>query len=88
MTDFSGPWSGLRDLSKSKFHLKKGDAQMEFTYSNAPRPHHVPEGLSDLTVCVYLARCLPHTTLRRVVRADFQAREYPARCGPRFPATA
>jgi hypothetical protein len=48
-----------RDLSRSKFRLKKGDKQLDLTFSHAPpdgQPHHVPESLSDLAYYVYMVR--------------------------------
>lgn len=50
------------------------------TYNTAPIPHHVPENLSEITYCVYLARRLPLHVLRREVRANFIAAEYPNKC--------
>ena len=91
VVDFSAPLdsstsatsagSGWRDLSRSKFRLKKGDDQLDFTYlhsasSNSP-PHHITEQFSDLTYYVYLARITPLTTLKRVVRERFVPAEYP-----------
>ncbi|KAH8057805.1 hypothetical protein JL722_6344 [Aureococcus anophagefferens] len=66
-----------RDLSKTKFRLNKGDLMLDRTYG-ASR-HHVPEpGLSELALCIYLARITPISVLRRVVRANFVAEHYPA----------
>ncbi|KAL8002679.1 putative BEACH domain, protein kinase-like domain superfamily, WD40-repeat-containing [Plasmopara halstedii] len=79
VTDFtSGPHSGWRDLSKSKFRLNKGDAQLDRTFASSAVPHHITESLSEITYYIYAARRTPMTLLRRVVRGDFQAREYPA----------
>ena len=77
VTDFTSPSSNLRDLSKSKFRLKKGDQQLDFTFQNSPNPHHITELFSDITFHVYLSRITPLSTLRRVVRERFVAAEYP-----------
>ena len=81
VVDFTSAEGGWRDLSRSKFRLKKGDDQLDFTYlnsasSNSP-PHHITEQFSDLTYYVYLARISPLTTLKRVVRERFVPAEYP-----------
>jgi hypothetical protein len=79
VTDFTaGPHDGWRDLGKSKFRLNKGDAQLDRTFASSAVPHHVTESLSEITYYIYLARRTPMALLRRVVRGDFQAREYPA----------
>ncbi|ETI42279.1 hypothetical protein F441_12533 [Phytophthora nicotianae CJ01A1] len=75
VTDFTGGW---RDLSKSKFRLNKGDAQLDRTFASSAVPHHVTESLSEITYYIYSARRTPMALLRTVVRGDFQAREYPA----------
>ena len=81
VVDFTGAEGGWRDLSRSKFRLKKGDDQLDFTYlnsasSNSP-PHHITEQFSDLTYYVYLARITTLATLKRVVRERFVPAEYP-----------
>jgi len=81
VVDFTSADGGWRDLSRSKFRLKKGDDQLDFTYlnsasSNSP-PHHITEQFSDLTYYVYLARITPLATLKRVVRERFVPAEYP-----------
>ena len=49
------------------------------TYVCSDPPHHVSdEALSELTVCVYLARRLRKEVLTDVVRAVFEPREYPS----------
>ena len=68
---------GLRDLTKSKFRLSKGDAQLETTYKHSDPPHHIPESLSELTYYIYLARRTPLQVLRRVVRDVFVPEHYP-----------
>ena len=46
------------------------------TYVCSDPPHHVSdEALSELTVCVYLARRLRKEVLTDVVRAVFEPRE-------------
>ena len=48
-------------------------------YDSSKPPHHVPEpGLSELALCIYLARRAPLSLLRRVVRATFVPAHYPA----------
>jgi len=68
------PW---RDLSKTKFRLKKGDEQLDHTYLHADPPHHIPETISDLTYTMYRARCLPIHQLRSSVRDTFVPQHYP-----------
>jgi hypothetical protein len=67
-----------RDLTKSKFRLKKGDSQLDTTFRNSATPHHVPESLSDITYVIYMARRTPLPALRTIVRANFEAKEYPS----------
>jgi WD repeat-containing protein 81 len=55
--------------------LAKGDAQLDITFQGAA--HHIPENLSEITYYVYAARVAPVHVLQRVVRANFQAKEYP-----------
>ena len=69
------PW---RDLSKSRFRLKKGDDQLDHTYMHASPPHHVPESICELTYTVYRARALPISHLKAVVRDDFIGQHYPS----------
>ncbi|KAL7549073.1 hypothetical protein ACHAWF_012343 [Thalassiosira exigua] len=73
ISEDSGAW---RDLSKSKFRLKKGDEQLDRTFAAAP-PHHVPESLCELTYSVYRARCLPRSHLQKIVRGEFVGAHYP-----------
>lgn len=73
-----GSLNGLRDLTKTKFRLTKGDEQLDFTYRNTTPPHHVSgDCLSELGVCIALARRTPRATLAHVVRANVVADEYP-----------
>lgn len=66
-----------RDLGKSKFRLAKGDHQLLSTFVNSPIPHHITESLSEITYYIYMARRTPLSTLRSVVRSNFEAKEYP-----------
>jgi len=74
------PTPEFRDLSKSKFRLKKGDRQLDQTYSqpHAGAAHHIPESLSDLAYYVYMARLTPTRGLQHVVRRNFEPKEYPS----------
>lgn len=73
--DFSTPFA-FRDLTKSKFRLTKGDAQLDHTYTSE-EPHHITNLLTDLTYYSYKARCTPISVLKRYVRSQFVAKEYP-----------
>lgn len=77
-------YGGLRDLTKTKFRLSKGDAQLETTFKHSDPPHHVPESLSELTYYIYLARRTPLQVLRRVVRDVFVPEHYPHSMGRIF----
>ena len=77
--DDSSEKNTWRDLTKTKWRLAKGDLQLDMTYISSDPPHHVSdEALSELTVCVYLARRLQKKVLTDVVRASFEPREYPS----------
>ena len=70
--------AGWRDLGKTKFRLAKGDEQLDFTYRTSSPPHHVANDMvSELAVCMYLARRLPEAVLTAVVRPVFEPGEYP-----------
>ncbi|KAK9916467.1 hypothetical protein WJX75_002924 [Coccomyxa subellipsoidea] len=70
---------GWRDLTRTQWRLSKGDEQLDFTYSNSDKPHHISdEILSELAYCIYKARRLPVEVLTKVVRAVFEPNEYPA----------
>lgn len=75
--DFSSPTGGFRDLTKTKFRLKKGDEQLDFTYNSSDQPHHITETLSEITYVVYHARRTSLDVLKRVVRQKFIPEEYP-----------
>lgn len=77
--DFTSPTGGWRDFSISKFRMNKGDNQLDVTYEHSVPKHHISEGLSELTYAIYMARCMPISLLRTVVRSNFQAKEYPGK---------
>lgn len=82
--DFSSKNGNWRDLTKTKYRLTKGDAQLDITYqhnkhgTDSTTPHHVSDVLSEITFFVYMARKTPKSVLCRHVRAKFVAAEYPA----------
>ncbi|GMI29556.1 hypothetical protein TrRE_jg10122, partial [Triparma retinervis] len=57
-----------------KYLLNKGPSMLSLQYSTLS--HHVTESMSELTYCLYLARTLPLSWLRRVVRRDFVPGHY------------
>lgn len=67
----------LRDLTKSKFRLNKGEKQLESTFSHSDPPHHIPEILAELTYLIYMARKVPMHLLQRDVRSIFVPEHYP-----------
>jgi hypothetical protein len=67
----------LRDLTKSKFRLSKGEKQLESTFSHSDPPHHIPEILAELTYLIYMARKIPMHLLQRDVRSIFVPEHYP-----------
>ena len=82
--DFTSKNGNWRDLTKTKYRLTKGDAQLDITYqhikhgTDSTTPHHVSDVLSEITFFVYMARKTPKSVLCRHVRAKFVAAEYPA----------
>lgn len=82
--DFTSKNGNWRDLTKTKYRLTKGDAQLDITYQlnkhgiETTTPHHVSDVLSEITFYVYMARKTPKSVLCRHVRAKFVAAEYPA----------
>ena len=58
--------------------IHQGDRQLRTTYATSPIPHHVPEPLSEITFYMYTARRTPMHVLRREVRSNFRAEEYPS----------
>ena len=50
------PHAHMRDLTKSKFRLSKGDRQLATTFEHSNPPHHIPEIMSELTYYIYMAR--------------------------------
>lgn len=83
--DFSSKNGNWRDLTKTKYRLTKGDAQLDITFQHIKRfaemsaaPHHVSDVLSEITFYVYMARKTPKSVLCRHVRPKFVAAEYPA----------
>lgn len=84
VTDFSvDPTQGyydenaLRDLTRTKFRLSKGDRQLETTFQHSEPPHHIPEVLAELTYTIYMARRVPMHVLQKVVRSYFVPEHYP-----------
>lgn len=71
--DFSSKNGNWRDLTKTKYRLTKGDAQLDITYqhnrhgSDSTTPHHVSDVLSEITFYVYMARKTPKSVLCRHV---------------------
>ena len=80
VTDFSSPQS-VRDLTKSKFRLTKGDEALERTYEagavGGVAPHHVTDVLSEITYYTYLSRRTSREVLQRTVRPSWVPAEYP-----------
>ena len=80
VTDFSSPES-LRNLTKSKFRLTKGDEALERTFEAGAMgvlaPHHVTDVLSEITYYTYLSRRTSREVLQRTVRPSWVPAEYP-----------
>ncbi|ORZ30121.1 hypothetical protein BCR44DRAFT_80010 [Catenaria anguillulae PL171] len=81
LTDFSTHTpddpAGLRDLTRSKYRLKKGDEQLDMTWTAGDQPHHITALLTDLSMCMLTARTLPLPILKRHVRERFDPKEVP-----------
>ncbi len=76
MSDFSSKNGGnLRDLTKSKFRLNKGDELLERNYESAV--HHVTDVLSEITFYTYLARRTEQAVLCKYVRSNWVPGQYP-----------
>ena len=75
--DFSSETAGWRDFTISKFRMNKGDNQLDVTFQHSVPKHHLSESLSELTYAIYMARRMPVSLLKTVVRSNFQAKEYP-----------
>lgn len=88
--DFTSRSGGLRDLSKSKHRISKGDRQLDFTYISAQEevrripdqdcviPHHIGDISTDVTYYVYLARRTSKEVLCSRVRPRWVPEEYPS----------
>ena len=92
VSDLTSPDGNLRDLTKSKFRLTKGDEQLDMTYGDGTYdatlvrqtgqirgviPHHVSDVLSNITYYVYKARCTPQSVLTAHVRPLWEPLQYP-----------
>jgi WD repeat-containing protein 81 len=76
VTDFSSDSpSSLRDLTKSKFRLNKGDEALDRTYESGD--HHVTAVLSEITYYTYMARVTDRSILCKYVRPIWVPEEYP-----------
>jgi WD repeat-containing protein 81 len=76
VTDFSSDSpSSLRDLTKSKFRLNKGDEALDRTYESGD--HHVTAVLSEITYYTYMARMTDRSILCKYVRPIWVPEEYP-----------
>lgn len=75
VTDFSSVDGKIRDLSKSKFRLNKGDELLDRTYESGD--HHVTAVLSEITYYTYLARRTDRRVLCKYVRPSWVPEEYP-----------
>ena len=75
VTDFTSRDGNLRDLTKSKFRLNKGDELLDRTYESGD--HHVTAVLSEITYYTYLARRTDSKVLCKYVRPSWVPEEYP-----------
>jgi hypothetical protein len=67
---------GLRDLTRSKYRLRKGDEQLDANFQCHP-PHHLTTFLTDLSLYTYRARRTPKCILGQHIRQRFSALEFP-----------
>ena len=74
--DFSSREGGLRDLTKSKFRLNKGDVALDLTFESGR--HHVTEVLSEITYYTYKSRVTHKSILCKHVRQSWVPEEYPS----------
>ena len=74
--DFSSRDGGLRDLTKSKFRLNKGDVALDLTFESGR--HHVTEVLSEITYYTYKSRVTHKSILCKHVRQSWVPEEYPS----------
>lgn len=75
VTDFASKQGNLRDLTKSKFRLNKGDELLDRTYESGN--HHVTAMLSEITYYTYMARITDKQVLCKHVRPSWVPEEYP-----------
>ncbi|KAM3180364.1 hypothetical protein ACTXT7_016423, partial [Hymenolepis weldensis] len=98
VTDFSSPFDPdnsngtqqcLRDLTRTKFRLNKGDYQLDATYLHSIEhgdtflgetfvPHHLLDMMPNLAYYTYKARRTPLDVLKRYVRSVYRPEEFPA----------
>ncbi|KAI6221762.1 putative WD repeat-containing protein F52C9.1 [Aphelenchoides besseyi] len=78
VVDFTSKNGGYRDLTKTKYRIAKGDAQLNETYKRQQLAHHIPELLSDICYMVYRARIESKEVLCRHVRSQWVPEEYPS----------
>ena len=76
VSDFSSQHGPLRDLTKSKFRLNKGDLALDLTYESGQ--HHVTEVLSEITYYTYKSRVTDKAILCKYVRPSWVPEEYPS----------
>nr|CDS28633.2 wd40 repeat [Hymenolepis microstoma] len=98
VTDFSSPFDPdngsskqqcLRDLTRTKFRLNKGEHQLDATYLQSIEhsdaflgetfvPHHLLDMMPNLAYYTYKARQTPLDVLKRYVRSVYRPQEFPA----------
>ncbi|CAD5211008.1 unnamed protein product [Bursaphelenchus okinawaensis] len=86
VVDFTTFEGGYRDLTKSKYRIQKGDAQLIEQYKRQPA-HHIPELLSELSYTMYRARIESKDNLIRFVRKQWLPEAYPANMRRLFETT-